>query len=120
MKVAKLVIGIISFVLAMFIMFQSCAAGLSNAMEENGELGGSAGFILAVFAIVAGIIAIVTRNHNGKGAFVAAAFYIVGGLIGLAMAGSYSDLRIWGVIAIVFGVVFIVGTILAKKKERLY
>lgn len=119
MKTTKLVIGIVSFIMAAFVTFQSCAAGLSNAMEENGEVGGSAGLILAIFAVVAGIIAIVSRSQNGKGAFVAAAFYIAGGLIGLAMAGSYSDLRIWSVLVIAFGGVFIIGTIVAKRRERL-
>ena len=119
MKTTKLVIGIVSFLMAAFVMFQSCAAGLSNALEENGEAGGSAGVILAIFTVVAGIIAIVTRSQNGKGAFVAAAFYIAGGLIGMVMAGSYSDLRIWSVLVLAFGVVFIVGTIFAKRKERL-
>lgn len=39
MKVAKLVSGILSIVLALLVMFQSCAAGISNALEENGEIG---------------------------------------------------------------------------------
>ena len=93
MKVTRLVIGIISFVMALIVTFQSCFAGLGNAMEDNGEVGGSAGVVLAVFAIVAGIIAIVTRKGEGKGPFVAGGFYLAGGIIGLAMAGSYADLK---------------------------
>ena len=88
MKVTRLVIGIISFVMALIVTFQSCFAGLGNAMEDNGEVGGSAGVVLAVFAIVAGIIAIVTRKGEGKGPFVAGGFYLAGGIIGLAMAGA--------------------------------
>ena len=87
------------------------------SMEDNGEVGGSAGVILAVFAIVAGIIAIVTRKGEGKGPFVAGGFYLVGGIIGLAMAGSYADLKIWGVACIIFALVFIIGTILEKKRR---
>ncbi len=117
MKTTKLVLGIVSFLLALLVMFQSCFAGVSNALEENGEVGGSAGVLLAIFVIVAGIIGIVTRNNNGKGAFVAAGFYLLGGLLGLAMAGSYSDLRIWAVVSMAFGIVFIIGTVIAKKKE---
>ena len=37
MKVTRLVIGIISFVMALIVTFQSCFAGLGNAMEDNGE-----------------------------------------------------------------------------------
>ena len=39
----RLVAGIITIVLSVLVTFQSCAAGLSNALEENGESGGSAG-----------------------------------------------------------------------------
>ncbi len=117
MKVTRLVIGIISFVMALIVTFQSCFAGLGNAMEDNGEVGGSAGVILAVFAIVAGIIAIVTRKGEGKGPFVAGAFYLAGGIIGLAMAGSYADLKIWGAVCIIFALVFIIGTIVEKKRR---
>ena len=117
MKVTRLVIGIISFVMALIVTFQSCFAGLGNAMEDNGEVGGSAGVVLAIFAIVAGIIAIVTRKGEGKGPFVAGGFYLAGGIIGLAMAGSYADLKIWGVACIILALVFIIGTILEKKRR---
>lgn len=49
MKTWKLVSGIISIVLFAFVMFQSCAAGISNSLAENGESGGSAGLIVAIF-----------------------------------------------------------------------
>ena len=117
MKVTRLVIGIVSFVMALLVTFQSCFAGLGNAMEENGEVGGSAGVILAIFAIVAGIIAVVTRKGEGKGPFVAAGFYLAGGIIGMVMAGSYADLKIWGVACILFGLVFIIGTIVERKRN---
>ena len=35
MKTWKLVSGIISIVLFAFVMFQSCAAGISNSLAEN-------------------------------------------------------------------------------------
>lgn len=38
MKTSKLVVGIISIVLSILVAFQSCAAGLSNALESNGEV----------------------------------------------------------------------------------
>ena len=107
MKVTRLVIGIISFVMALIVTFQSCFAGLGNAMEDNGEVGGSAGVVLAV----------VTRKGEGKGPFIAGGFYLAGGIIGLAMAGSYADLKIWGVACIIFALVFIIGTILEKKRR---
>lgn len=117
MKTVRMVIGIVSFVMALLVMFQSCFAGLGNAMEENGEAGGTGGVALALFAIVAGIIAIVTKNSPGKGPYVAAGFYLLGGVIGLMLAGSYSDLYIWAAICIAFGIVFIIGTLVERKKR---
>lgn len=59
-------------VLFIFIMFQSCAAGVGNALAENGEVSGSAGAILAFFMLAAGIIGVATRNATkGGGALTA-------------------------------------------------
>lgn len=66
MKTSKLVVGIISIVLCFLVGLQSCAAGLGNALENNGEIGGTAGLILAISLLIAGIVAICTRN-GGKG-----------------------------------------------------
>lgn len=119
MKTTKLVLGIISIVLSVFVLFQSCAAGLGNALSENGESSGSAGAILAICLLVAGIVGIATRNGKAGGAYTAGGFYIVGGILGFANAGTlYQDLYIWSVLCIIFGIVFIVGTILGKKKEN--
>lgn len=41
MKTWKLVSGILSIILFVFVSFQSCAAGISNTLEANGEAGGS-------------------------------------------------------------------------------
>ena len=62
MKTWKLVSGIISIVLFAFVMFQSCAAGISNSLEANGESGGSAGVIVAIMLLAGGIVSIATRN----------------------------------------------------------
>lgn len=118
MKNAKLVISILTLVLSLIIMLQSCAAGLGNALEDNGEVGGSAGFLLALCFIVAGIIGIVTRKGVSKGGYVAAGFYIVGGLIGFICAGSYSDLNVWSTVSVAFGVLFIIFNIIMKRRIR--
>ena len=91
MKTSKLVVGIISIVLSILVALQSCAAGLSNALESNGEVSGTAGVLLAISFLVAGIVAICTRN-GGKGGYVSAGFYVFFGLIAMMMAGSYADL----------------------------
>ena len=117
MKAVRLIIGIVSFLMALLVTFQSWFAGLSNAMEDNGVIGGTAGVFLSILLIVAGIIGVVTRKGEGKGPFVAGGFYIVGGLLAYAMAGSYSDLYIWSVVSVIFGIVFVVGTIVERKRK---
>ena len=67
MKTWKLVSGIISIVLFAFVMFQSCAAGISNSLAENGESGGSAGLIVAIILLAGGIVSIATRNGSKGG-----------------------------------------------------
>ncbi|MDP4132697.1 MAG: hypothetical protein Q8882_01630 [Bacillota bacterium] len=116
MKTARMIIGIISMVLFVLIVFQSCAAGVGNALSENGEVSGSAGFILSVFMLIAGIIGVVARKSKG-GSITAGIFYLVGGLLAIVSAGSYSDLKVWSVIAFAFGIFFIISAILPKKPK---
>ena len=68
MKTWKLVSGIISIVLFAFVIFQSCAAGISNSLAENGESGGNIALIV---------------------------LFALGALCGFTMAGSYADLNVW-------------------------
>lgn len=115
MKTAKLIIGIISIVLFGFILFQSCAAGIGNALADNGEISGSAGLVLAICMLIAGIIGIVTRTGIAGG-FVAGGFYAIGGVVGIFNYGSYSDLLIWSILSLVFAAVFIVGSIMTRHQ----
>ena len=62
MKTWKLVSGIISIVLFAFVIFQSCAAGISNSLAENGESGGSAGLIVAIILLAGGIVSIAKHD----------------------------------------------------------
>lgn len=119
MKVAKLVSGIISIVLCPLILFQSCAAGVGNALAENGEVSGSAGLFVAICLIVAGIVGLATRNSEGKGAsIVTAVFYAIGALLGFANAGSYADLNIWAAVCVIFAVLYIIAAVKAKKTDK--
>lgn len=118
MKTTKLIIGVVSIVLFALIAFQSCAAGISNSLEENGEIGGSAGLILAFCMLIAGIVGLATRNGKNSGAYAAGGFYLAGGLLGFVSAGSYTDLNIWSGLAVAFGLVFILGTKFARKKDE--
>jgi len=119
-SVGRLVIGIVLLVLSLFVLLQACAAGLVNTMEENtGDVGGTAGFIVAVFMIVAGIIAIVTRNSKSKaGPFVAAGLLVLGAIIAFFNSAVFEDLIVWGVISIALGIVFIICGIKTPKGRK--
>ena len=118
MKVWKLVSGILSIVLVAFILFQSCAAGLSNAMEENGEVGGSAGVFVAMLMLAGGIVSIVTRRSSGKGANIAlVVLFGVAAVIGFTLAGSYSDLRVWAVWCVICAVLAIIAMLKKQPSD---
>lgn len=118
MKTSKLVIGIFSIVLSMIVTLQSCAAGLGNALSDNGEVSGSAGLILSMCMLVAGIVGIATRNGSKGGAYAAGIIYLFGSLLGFANAGSYKDLNIWAALTLIFAIIFILGTALNKKSKQ--
>ena len=115
MKTAKLVIGIISIVLCFFIMFQSCAVGVANSLQRNqDDLSGGAGMLIAFAMLIGGAIGIAARKSRGAG-IVAGAVYIFAALVGFANLGTFGDLVVWAVVALGFGIVFILGS--RKKKE---
>lgn len=116
MKTTKLVIGIISMVLFVLVTFQSCAAGLGNALADNGEVSGTAGMLLAFCMLIAGIVGVSTRKSKGGG-IVAGVFYLLGGLLGIVNYGNFSDLAIWSVLCFIFGAVFIIGSLRMKKQD---
>ena len=116
-SVGRLIIGIVLLVLAVFVLFQSCAAGVVNTLDSNSDdLGGSAGLIVSIFMIVAGIIGICTRNSKGKaGPIITAVLLVLGGILALCNAAVFQDLTIWGTVCIAFGIVFIICAIKTRR-----
>ena len=96
MKTWKLVSGIISIVLSVFVVFQSMIAGLANALEESGQVSGSAGLIVSICMLCGGIVSIVSRKNNSKGTNIALLIlFSLATLTGFVLAENYSDLYIW-------------------------
>lgn len=118
MKTWKLVSGILSIVLFVFVSFQSCAAGLANAISENGESGGSGGIILSVLMLAGGVVSIATRKSNGKGGNIALiALFGLAAFFGFALAGSFADLNIWAGWCLINAILAVVAMIKRKKAE---
>lgn len=114
MKTAKLIIGIVSIVLFIIIVFQSCATGVVNAIEGSDDVSGSAGMLLAFAMLIGGIVGLATRNSKGGG-ITAGAFFILGAIVGFANLGTFGDLVIWSVLALLFGGFFIISSATMKK-----
>lgn len=102
-RLARTIIGILSLVAFIFVMFQSCAANVVNAMEANmADASAGGGTLLAFILLIAGITTALGRD-NAKATLVAAIMYGVGAIIGFASLGTYGDLVFWSIIAVLFG-----------------
>lgn len=93
------------------------AAGLSNALEANGETSGTAGIMVAVFMLAGGIVSIATRKAKGKGGNIALIILFgIAALVGFTNYGSYSDLAIWSGWCLINAVLAVIAMITGKKK----
>ncbi len=95
MKIWRLVAGILSIILSLFVLFQSSMAGLSNALQQNGEVSGTAGLIVAIALLAGGIVSICVRKGGRGGSIALSIIFLLGFLLGISNSGSYSDLVIW-------------------------
>lgn len=116
MKTLKLVIGILCIILSAFILFQSCAAGVANTMEESGEVSGSAGLLVAILMLAGGIVMIAARNSIKKAGDIAGAIlFVLAALIGFTCAGTFSDLKIWSGLCVIIALILMIS---ATKKKK--
>jgi hypothetical protein len=116
MKTWKLVAGILSVILSVVVVVQSMAAGMVNAIEENGGTSGSVGLLVAILLLTGGIISIAVRKNKGKGGDIA--LLIVFGLAaaaGFAGYGNYGDLVIWSVWCLINAVLALADALKKKK-----
>lgn len=117
MKVTKLVIGILQIVLSAFILFQSMAVGVGNALANSKDNGQGAGLIVAICYLVTGIVLIATRKLEKMGGDIAVlVMMLISWLLAISNAKVYSDLQVWGWFAFIIGVGFFVWHLLANKK----
>lgn len=96
MKTWKLVSGILSIILFVIVGFQSCAAGVADALSESAEFGSGAGLSVAVLMLSGGIVSVSTRSSTKPGSDIALMIlFSIASVTGFTMAGSFRDLRIW-------------------------
>lgn len=67
-----------------------------NALEESGQVSGSAGLVVSICMLCGGIVSIVSRKNNSKGTNIALLILFgLATLTGFILAGNYSDLYLW-------------------------
>jgi len=116
MNTTKMIVGIISVVLAMLVLFQSCGAGVVDAIQDKGGTSGISGIYVAVIILIAGIVAIATRKSRGASIF-CMILYIIAGVLGISSQGVYGDLKVWAILCFVFAAIFLIATLTQKKRK---
>jgi len=115
---AKLVLGILSMVLFIVVTFQSCAAGLGNALSNNGEASGAFGFLVAINLLVSGIIAVAARKSVKKAPMIIATILLwLNYFFAKMFGGSFGDLTVWGFLSFAFGVIYLFSAMRSKKQN---
>lgn len=113
----KLIIGIFSILLSVIVGFQSCAAGVGEALTDSDSNGGGAGLILGFFMLAAGIITIATRKSKG-GTITSIVIYLLGGIVALVNKSEiYGDLMVWMVVAFIFAALLIISLFMKNKND---
>lgn len=116
MRTWKLVSGILSIILFAVVIFQSCAAGLANALDETGSMSGSVGIIVAILMLAGGIISIATRNSDRNGGNITLIIIFgIAAIIGFTGYGNFSDLAIWSGWCLINAVLALIALISGKR-----
>ena len=116
MKTWKLVSGILSMILFVLVAVQSCAAGMVNALEDNGGTSGTMGIFVGILLLAGGIVSVATRKSQGKGGNIALVILFgLAALIGFAGYGNYGDLVIWAFWCLINAILAVVAMIKNKK-----
>lgn len=120
MKTWKLISGILSIILFVVVTFQSCAAGVVNALEENGGTSGSIGVLVAILMLAGGIVSVASRKSVKKGGNIALVILFgLAALMGFAGYGNYSDLIIWSVWCLINAILAVVALITGRKADTI-
>lgn len=102
MKDIRLIIGIVTIMLFVFVAFQSCGA-YATVKSSNGIGIGNIGIIISFVALIAALICINTRDAY-SGAFISAVFYALAGFLGLFNFTNHKIDFVYGFMFIMFSI----------------
>lgn len=117
MKTTKLIAGILMILISIFIVLQSMLAGITNSIENKGNVSGSFGVMIALAYFIAGLVYITTRKMEGLGGDIAGAvILILFGLLGLFGTDNvFADLAVWIWLGIIIGAGFLIWHIIKNR-----
>lgn len=97
MKITKIIFGSLCLFFSFLSLFQSCAVGLSNTIEKNGRLDGSAGLLFTILMFVGGMVLLLTRNGH-SGTVPATVIFLIATVVGQLNKSVFGDLVIYSTI----------------------
>ncbi|WP_287793844.1 hypothetical protein [Megamonas sp.] len=100
MKDIRLIIGIVTIILFVFVVLQSCGA---HAIVQSSNGIGNIGIIISFIALIAALICINTRDAY-SGAFISAVFYALAGFLGLFNFTNHKIVFVYGFMFIMFSI----------------
>ena len=95
--------------------FQSCAAGIGEAISEADSSSGAGGLFTGFFLLAAGIVAVAARKTKG-GTIAAIILYALAAIFAFAnLSKNFGDLTVWAVLSVIFAVVLVITLFLKEK-----
>lgn len=116
----RMIVGIVFIVLSAAALFQSCAAGMVNALGEGSGSDGLIGTFSALLMIIIGIISIATRKtENPKIPLILGIIVLIYGfLIGYMYKGIFKDLKFYGWLMMICSLVYLLDFKKLKNKYK--
>ncbi len=113
--ILRMVLGILTIVISVIVGFQSCAAGIGEAISEADSSSGAGGLFTGFFLLAAGIVAVAARKTKG-GTIAAIILYALAAIFAFAnLSKNFGDLTVWAVICFIFAVVLVITLFLKEK-----
>lgn len=101
-------IGILSIILFFIVEFDSCAVDLVNLFGCVKKVDGTAGMVLGLFMLAAGIISLCSKVYKLR-VIAAISFYFMAVIIGYYNIDSYNEIKVWMFINLIFAVMLLVN-----------
>lgn len=105
------VIGVLSILLFIVDEFDSCAVELGNILGGGNKFSGTAGMVLGLFMLVAGIVSLCSKKYRGR-RIVSIILYSVAAFIGHCNIESYSQVKIWVIVNIAFASIILMNLLI--------